>query len=68
MDLNAGDLDRADLLVEELETVVELTGSHMAPYGALELAALRGPEETARELLDSRRAELETREKAWAWR
>ncbi len=61
VDLNAGDLDRADLLVEELETVVELTGSHMAPYGALELAALRGPEATARELIDSRRAELETR-------
>jgi DNA-binding CsgD family transcriptional regulator len=61
MDLNAGDLARANLLVEELETIIELTGSHMAPYGALELAALRGPEEIARQLIDSRRADLETR-------
>ncbi len=61
MDLNAGDLARADLLVEELETVVELTGTHMAPYGLLELAALRGPEEIARQLIDSRQVDLETR-------
>jgi DNA-binding CsgD family transcriptional regulator len=61
MDLNAGDLGRAELLIEELETVVELTGSHMAPYGALELAALRGRADATRELIDERRNELELR-------
>jgi DNA-binding CsgD family transcriptional regulator len=61
VDLNVGDLSRAEQLVEELETVIELTGSHMAPYGTLELAALRGRADTTRELIESRRTELETR-------
>jgi DNA-binding CsgD family transcriptional regulator len=61
VDLNVGDLARAEQLIEELETVVDLTGSHMAPYGALELAALRGRAEETLELIESRRTELETR-------
>jgi len=38
----AGELAAAAALVDEVETVTDATGSHLAPYGALGLAAWRG--------------------------
>jgi DNA-binding CsgD family transcriptional regulator len=40
----AGELADAASLVEEVQVVTEATGSRLAPYGALGLAALRGRE------------------------
>jgi DNA-binding CsgD family transcriptional regulator len=40
--LFAGDIPAAASLVEELHAVTEVTGSSLAPYGALGLAAFRG--------------------------
>jgi DNA-binding CsgD family transcriptional regulator len=45
--LFAGDLTAAASLIDETETVKEATGSNLAPYGALGLAALRGDETEA---------------------
>ncbi len=42
--LFAGELVAAASLVEEVQVVTEATGSRIAPYGALCLAALRGRE------------------------
>ena len=42
--LFAGELAAAASLVEEVQVVTEATGSRLAPYGALALAALRGRE------------------------
>jgi DNA-binding CsgD family transcriptional regulator len=49
--LNAGELAAAASLVEEVETVTEATGSQIAPYGALALAAWQGHEAEAFELI-----------------
>jgi DNA-binding CsgD family transcriptional regulator len=51
--LMAGELAEAALLIEEAETVTEATGSHLAPYGALGLAALQGREAEASELFEA---------------
>jgi DNA-binding CsgD family transcriptional regulator len=61
MHLYAGDLSSAALLLEEVEAVIEATGSHLAPYGALELAALQGNEARTAELIEARMAEVVTR-------
>jgi DNA-binding CsgD family transcriptional regulator/tetratricopeptide (TPR) repeat protein len=42
--LYAGELDSAASLIEEATEVTDATGTHMAPYGALALAALQGRE------------------------
>ena len=42
--LYAGELVAAASLVEEVQVVREATGSRLAPYGGLGLAALRGRE------------------------
>jgi len=49
--LFAGDLTAATALVDELGAVKEATGSGLAPYGALRLAALRGDEAHASALI-----------------
>jgi DNA-binding CsgD family transcriptional regulator len=49
----AGELAMAASLVEEASAVSEATGSNLASYGALALAALRGREQEARALIDS---------------
>jgi DNA-binding CsgD family transcriptional regulator len=46
-----GDFARAALLIAEADAVKEATGTRVAPYGALVLAALRGHEEEASELI-----------------
>ena len=51
--LNAGELTAAAALLEEVEVVAEATGSPIAPYGAVALAAWRGQEAHALELMEA---------------
>ncbi|GAA1170657.1 hypothetical protein GCM10009608_03810 [Pseudonocardia alaniniphila] len=51
--LLAGDLTSAASLTDELQAVTEATGSGLAPYGALGLAALRGDEAAASALVEA---------------
>jgi DNA-binding CsgD family transcriptional regulator len=53
-----GDLGEAQSLVTEAEAVVEATGSHLAPQGAIALAAWRGDEEAMSALIDASRQEV----------
>jgi DNA-binding CsgD family transcriptional regulator len=48
-----GDFSRAAMLIAEAEAVREATGTLVAPYGALVLAALRGEEAEASALIDT---------------
>jgi hypothetical protein len=52
--LFAGDLAAAASLAHELVSVTEVTGGRMAPYRALGLAAFRGREAEASELIEAR--------------
>ena len=45
--LFAGELSTAASVVQEMQVAIEATGSNLAPYGALALAAFRGDEATA---------------------
>jgi tetratricopeptide (TPR) repeat protein len=56
--LNAGELAAAAALVEEVGVVTEATGSRIAPYGALGLAAWRGREADACELFEASTKEV----------
>jgi ATP/maltotriose-dependent transcriptional regulator MalT len=56
--LFVGDLVAAASLVAEAEAVVEATGSHLAPQGAIALAAWRGDEAEASALIDAGRQEV----------
>jgi DNA-binding CsgD family transcriptional regulator len=51
--LFAGEFAVAALLVAEMESVTEATGSSIAPYAALGLAAFRGSEAEASELIEA---------------
>ena len=51
--LFAGELTAAAALADEVQAVKEATGSGLAPYGALGLAALRGDEARAQALIDA---------------
>jgi DNA-binding CsgD family transcriptional regulator len=48
-----GELDAAASLIEEVQAAVETTGSRLAPYGALLLAAWRRHEVEAAELIEA---------------
>jgi DNA-binding CsgD family transcriptional regulator len=48
--LNAGELAAAASVVDEVEMIIEATGSQIVPYGALGLAAWQGREAPAAEL------------------
>ncbi|HTE61369.1 MAG TPA: LuxR C-terminal-related transcriptional regulator, partial [Solirubrobacteraceae bacterium] len=61
MHLYAGELATAASLIEEVEAVTEATGSQLAPYGALELAALEGREAETFALIEDRLHELVAR-------
>jgi DNA-binding CsgD family transcriptional regulator/tetratricopeptide (TPR) repeat protein len=50
--LFAGDLSTAASLVEEQETVTEATGSQLAPYSAMCLAAMRGQSSATERLIE----------------
>ena len=49
----AGDLAAAASLLEEVQVTVEATGSRLAPYGALLIAAWRGEEVKVSELIET---------------
>ena len=53
-----GELREAQSLVAEAEAVVEATGSHLAPQGAIALAAWRGSENEVSELIEASRQEV----------
>ena len=56
--LFVGDLHAAEALVTEAEAVVEATGSHLAPQGAIALAAWRGSEDEVSTLIEASRQEV----------
>jgi DNA-binding CsgD family transcriptional regulator len=58
VELFLGDLVAAAALVVETEAVTEASGSHLAPQGAIALAAWRGDEAEATALIDARRREV----------
>jgi DNA-binding CsgD family transcriptional regulator len=59
--LNAGELAAVAALSEEVEVVTDVTGSHLAPYGRLALAAWRGREAEASELIENNMNEVVAR-------
>ncbi len=59
--LFAGEFAVAASLVAEVESVTEATGSSIAPYAALGLAALRGREAEALELIEAAAKDAERR-------
>lgn len=56
-----GEINAAALLTDEAQTVAEATGTALAPYGALGVAAFRGDGSTAHRLLDTTLADVERR-------
>jgi DNA-binding CsgD family transcriptional regulator len=56
-----GDLTAAAALMAEAEALVEATGSHLAPQGAISLAAWQGRHEEATRLMDASRDAVEDR-------
>jgi DNA-binding CsgD family transcriptional regulator len=61
MHLFAGELSAAASLTDEAQAVKEATGSSLAPYGALGLAALRGDEAGTLSLVDATRDDVTRR-------
>jgi DNA-binding CsgD family transcriptional regulator len=59
--LFAGELTAAASLVDEIRAATEATGSTLAPYGAVGLAALRGREPEAISLIDESRVDVTRR-------
>jgi DNA-binding CsgD family transcriptional regulator len=59
--LFTGELATASSLVDEIRAATEATGSNLAPYGAVGLAALRGREPEAVSLIDESRGDLTRR-------
>jgi DNA-binding CsgD family transcriptional regulator len=59
--LFAGELTAAASLVDEIRAATETTGSNLAPYGAVGLAALRGREPDAVSLINESRGDVTRR-------
>jgi DNA-binding CsgD family transcriptional regulator len=59
--LLAGELIAAASLAEEIQAATDATGSDLAPYGAVGLAALRGREAEAADLIERTRTEVTAR-------
>jgi DNA-binding CsgD family transcriptional regulator len=59
--MHAGELGAATSLVDEVQAVTEATGSRIAPYGALSLAAWRGRDAEVAELIETRMSEVVAR-------
>jgi DNA-binding CsgD family transcriptional regulator len=59
--LFAGELTAAASLVEEIQATTEATGSNLAPYGAVGLAAFRGDEAEATTLIGESREDVNRR-------
>ncbi len=65
--LFAGELAAAAALVEEIEVVRQATGSNLAPYGALALAAARGRQDEAEPAIAAGAAEALARGEGGGW-
>jgi DNA-binding CsgD family transcriptional regulator len=61
LQLFSGDLVTAASLVEEIQAATDATGTTLAPYGAVGLAALRGQEAEAAPLIAGSRADVTRR-------
>jgi DNA-binding CsgD family transcriptional regulator len=59
--LFAGELAAAALLVDEVDAIIEATGSRLAPYGRLLLLAWQGREPEASEVIEAATREAEAR-------
>jgi DNA-binding CsgD family transcriptional regulator len=59
--LYAGELGPAASLVQEVDAITEATGTSLAPYGALELAAIEGQEGETLELIVATAHEVTSR-------
>jgi hypothetical protein len=59
--LNAGELVAAAALIDEVKAITEATGSKLAPYGALGLAAWQGHEDEAFDLIEATTKEVSAR-------
>ena len=57
----AGEFTEAASMVAQAETVIEATGSRIAPYGALALAVFRGQEAEAARLIETATEDAERR-------
>ena len=57
----AGELDEGTVLTEEVKSVTDATGTQLAAYGAVALAAWRGDEAKASELIRATIADVGTR-------
>jgi DNA-binding CsgD family transcriptional regulator len=57
----AGELASAAALIQEAQATTEATGSNLAPYGALGLAALYGHEDDTAVLIETTRQEMSLR-------
>ena len=58
----AGELSAAAALNQELQAVMELTGSSIGPYAALTVAAMRGRPGEVTNLIDAACSDLSQRE------
>lgn len=56
-----GDLEGAASVVDELQAAMDATGSHLAPYAELGVAAMRGHRDRATALIESTVAEVTAR-------
>jgi DNA-binding CsgD family transcriptional regulator len=61
MHLFAGELNAAETLVREVQTVTEATGSSLSPYGAIGLAAFRADRHALSELTEATTKDATTR-------
>jgi DNA-binding CsgD family transcriptional regulator len=59
--LFAGELSAAAALIDEAEAAKDATGTNLAPYGAMSLAALRGDEARALDLIEGTGQEVTRR-------
>lgn len=59
--LFAGELTAASALIDEQSTITEATGSNLAPYAAMRLAALRGREGETSALIETTEREVPQR-------
>jgi DNA-binding CsgD family transcriptional regulator len=59
--LFVGDLTAASTLIDEQSTITEATGSNLAPYAAMRLAAMRGSEGEASALIELAKREVSRR-------
>jgi DNA-binding CsgD family transcriptional regulator len=59
--LFAGELAAAASLVEQVEAVMEVTGSTIGPYGAVAVAAFRGRDTETTKLIEAAAVEVESR-------